>query len=523
VARRAAVLATVAAALALGPAPGLAGPRGALTKQQEAGRVIYETGESPSGGGITAVVGGDPSPLPGSVLTCTSCHGEDGLGRPEGGSEPSIITWSELTRPGGHDHPGRRHRPFDARTIARSITDGVDPDGQRLDGVMPRYSMSREDLDSLLAWLRVLERRLDPGLAPGRIRLGTVLPEAGRSGEVGRAMRATLQAAVKELNRGGGLNGRKVTLEVAGYDPEREAPVAAAKRLVAAGPVFALLSAFAPGGEAELVAWAEAEKLPLVGPFAPFARPGGASHWTFYVQPGPPELARVLVEHARSRPGLADPQVAVLRTDVAGLAEAEAAALRQAELRGWRRTRSMVVGAAGPSREEVARLAADGVEVVVLLGDDRALEGLLGEAESASWAPWILVPGPLRARAAAAAPGAFDGRILLAFPALPSEGDRVRARLSQLEPKVGDRHRAARASAAEAAAVLGEALRRTGRQLSRARLVASLEALYRVETGLGPPVSYGPRRRVGVLGGYVVALDRPRRSFRPVSEWIRLD
>jgi ABC-type branched-subunit amino acid transport system substrate-binding protein len=384
--------------------------------------------------------------------------------------------------------------------------------------------MSREDLDALLAWLRVLERQLDPGLTPDRIRLATVLPEGGRLGEAGRAMRATLQAGVKALNRAGGLNGRAVVLEVAGYDPDREAPEAAARRLMAARPFFALLSGFAPGAEAGLVAWAEAEKVPLVGPFAPFARPAGANHWTFYVQPGLPELARVLIEHGRGLPGLADPRLVVLRGAGEGLMGAEAAALRQAELRGWRRTTVAALGEAGPTREEVAALAAGGVEAVLFLGDDRALAGLLDGAAAAGWTPWILVPGPLAARAAAGAPAAFDGRLLLSFPALPGgEGEAGRTLLARLDPASGERHRSARAAAAEATAVLAEALRRTGRQLSRARLVASLEALYRVETGLGPPVSYGPRRRVGAMGGYVVALDQARRSFRPAGGWVRLD
>jgi len=497
-----------------------------LTPQQRAGRTIYLTGESPSGGGITASVGGDPSPVPGSVLPCASCHGEDGLGRPEGGALPSIVTWSELTRPGGHVHPnGRRHRPFDVRSAARAITDGLDPDGQPLDGVMPRYSISREDLDALLAWLRVLERQLDPGLTPKQLRLGTVLPEGGRLGEVGMAVRTTLQAAVKELNRDGGFNGRTVVLEVAGYDPLAGTAEAAARRLMADRPVFAFLSGFAPGDEGGLAAWAEAQKVPLVGLLSPFARAAGAPHWTFYVQPGLPELARVLVEHARGLPGLADPRAVVLRGEGTWQAGAEAAARRQAEQRGWRRVNAAIMGEDGPAKEEVARLAADGVEVVLFLGDDRALTGLLAGAAQAGWSPWILVPGPLAARAAAEAPASFDGRILLSFPSRPggAEGEAGRALLARLDPGAGERHLSARAAAAEATAVLAEALRRTGRQLSRARLVTSLEALYQLETGLGPPVSYGPRRRVGAMGGYVVALDQARRSFRPVGGWLRLD
>jgi ABC-type branched-subunit amino acid transport system substrate-binding protein len=519
---RAAVRLAVLWLVVAGPAAAL--PPG-LTPQQQAGRTIYLTGESPSGGGITATVGVDPSPVPGSVLTCGACHGEDGLGRPEGATEPSIVTWSELTRAGGHVHPGRRHRRFDARTVARSITDGVDPDGQRLDGAMPRYSMSREDLESLLSWLRVLEQQVDPGLSPALIRLGTVLPEAGRPAEVGRAMRATLEAAVREVNAAGGINGRQLALTVASYDPGRETPVAAARRLVAATPVFALVSGFAPGADDDgLAAWAEGEKLPLVGPFSPLTRPAGGGHWTFYLQPGLRELARVLVEHAARQPGLADPRVAVLRLEGApAFEDAAQGALEQAAIRGWGRIEAVPMGPDGPTRQEVARLAGQGTEVILVLGGDRAVSGLLALAQAEGWTPWVLAPGTLAARGAAGAPTSFEGRILLAYPASPDGDADGRARLARLAPGAGERHQSARASAAAATTVLAEALRRTGRQLTRERLVASLERLYQVETGLGPPVSFGPRRRVGALGGYVVAVELGRRSFRPVGGWIRLD
>jgi hypothetical protein len=36
-------------------------------------------------------------------------------------------------------------------------------------------------------------------------------------------------------------------------------------------------------------------------------------------------------------------------------------------------------------------------------------------------------------------------------------------------------------------------------------------------------VSYGPSRRVGALGGYVVAVDMAARGFRSTGGYIRID
>ncbi len=52
------------------------------------------------------------------------------------------------------------------------------------------------------------------------------------------------------------------------------------------------------------------------------------------------------------------------------------------------------------------------------------------------------------------------------------------------------------------------ALEACGKDLSRERLVTALEGLYEYETGLMPKITYGPNRRIGALGAYVVTMAR---------------
>ena len=75
-------------------------------------------------------------------------------------------------------------------------------------------------------------------------------------------------------------------------------------------------------------------------------------------------------------------------------------------------------------------------------------------------------------------------------------------------------------SAYAAAQVLLEGLRRSGRRLSRERLVSALEGLYRFETGVTAPVNYGPARRVGASGACVVRVDPVARAFVPMRDWV---
>ena len=61
----------------------------ALEEAEVRGKLIYFEGTSARGTEITAVVGDEAAMLPGSAMPCASCHGSDGLGRPEGGLLPS--------------------------------------------------------------------------------------------------------------------------------------------------------------------------------------------------------------------------------------------------------------------------------------------------------------------------------------------------------------------------------------------------------------------------------------------------
>lgn len=84
-------------------------------------------------------------------------------------------------------------------------------------------------------------------------------------------------------------------------------------------------------------------------------------------------------------------------------------------------------------------------------------------------------------------------------------------------------HLAVQAAAYAAAKVFVEGLRRAGRALSRAGLVAALEGLSDFETGLTPPVSLGANRRVGVRGAHVLTVDLEARAFRKGATWVAVE
>ncbi len=497
-----------------------------LTARELAGKRIYLAGESPSGGDVVVKLGRDGSTLPGTAAPCGSCHGADGLGRPEGGVRPSAVVWSELAKPYGHAHPGgRKHPPFTDATLARTLRDGLDPAGNPLDVSMPRYGLSDDDLGSLAAYLRRLEEDLDPGIAPDALRIGTVLPTAGTLADVGLPMRAVLTGWFDALNRRGGIHGRRVELVVAGYDSDRADGVDAARALLRRDDLFALVSGLFPAAETEVAALVGEARVPMIGPFSLFARnDDAAGAWIFHPSGGLGEQARVLGAFAMRDLGAGARRIAVVHAPEPPYAEAARGAAEELRKRGGPAPEMLVLRS--EPKELADRLAKGGFGAVLVLAGDGALEGLARLLAGGKAAPALLASGTLAGRAATELAGRYPGAVFLAFPSSPSdESPAATQELARLREAAGSprRSRASQASAVVDAIVLVEGLKRSGRALSRERLVASLEALYAFETGLSPPVTFGPDRRVGALGAHVVRVDAAGKAFVPVGGWIPLE
>jgi len=522
--------APIAALLALIPAATLAAaaPAAPLTPEEEAGKRIFFLGIGTSGAPMMGNAGVAATPVSGAEVACARCHGEDARGRAEGESPAPEITWSRLTRADGHGHPGGRdHPPFDPLSLATAIGQGIDPAGNPLDPVMPRFQATPRDFHCIVQYLKRVETDRDPGLEPDAVVLGTVVPADGQGGGPGSVIRKILEAWVEDVNAGGGINGRRLRLVVADYDPrEAGAALAAATRVVQEERVFALVSGFAPGAEEAIAELVERERVPLVGPFTLVAREASPTNrWLFHLLGGPEEQARALVEHAAREIQGPRTRAAIVHGDDAHLAAAARAAAKQFAARGWGDVEVLQHGTAAdaPSLADGLRRRATGV--VLFLGGETELAAFLRAADAAAFAPRLLAPGTLAARAAMDAPASFQGRIFLSYPSAPTDEAPVAARaLAALRghAAVGDRHRAAQVSAFSAATLLAECLKRMGRGVSRERLVAVLEGLWAYEPGLVPPLTFGASRRVGARGAHVVSVDLKSRAFLPAGGWVAL-
>lgn len=106
----------------------------------------------------------------------------------------------------------------------------------------------------------------DPGVTDTSITIGMSAPLSGPNAAYGMDMRQTIQAYFDQLNKGGGVNGRKLQLVALDDGYETERTVANTKTLITEKNVFALLSYYgtSPTTEAMNKVFGPA-KVPLVG------------------------------------------------------------------------------------------------------------------------------------------------------------------------------------------------------------------------------------------------------------------
>lgn len=506
------------------PAPGPAEPaaeeasggRGELTELERRGRRIYRRGTSPSETEITALMGDDRIEVPATALPCSNCHGLDGRGRPEGGVSPSDLTWPSLTRPYGVRHEsGREHPPYDERLVKRAITMGLDPAGNELHIAMPRYRMAIEDLGALVAYLKAIDADRDPGISDRALTLGQLLPPAGALPGIRRVLAGVVGEELRRVNEAGGVYGRQLRLVPLELPADPAARPAAVRRFLDDETIFALAPSFLAGADDELAELMRETEVPMVAPLTLIAADGyPVNRQVFYLWSGIAGQARALARFAGDgsdapRSDVPGPAAAVLHSADGRLAGAAAAILDQLGSETEVETVQTGSRSAEPPdpAELVDRLAAGGVTDLYLLDTGPAVRAVLAAAAAAGWSPRLLVPGSLADGALLTAAADLGSPLWAAYPTLP--GDRRGAPAVKLAERMEATGLPAAAETSAASAYAGvrlliEGLETAGRELSRERLIAALEGLYDHPTGLTPPITFGPNRRVGARGAYVV-------------------
>ena len=500
---------------------------GAPPSQVERGKKIYLEGVSSSGAEITAVMSEASVEVPASAVPCAGCHGRDGEGRPEGGVSPTNLTWEFLTKPYGVTHAsGRKHPAYDEKTLKRAIAMGLDPAGNQLHVAMPRFRMNQADMADLVAYMKQLGTEKDPGVSDTELRIGVVLPPAGPLSPMAKAIRAAVSARFDQVNQNGGIYGRLLSprfFEASGPPEQRRSWTA---DFLTREGIFAGVSSFLAGADSEMAGLFAEKEIPLVGPFTLHPRESvPLNRYVFYLLPGVEAQAQALARFVQKNPGAGAPRPAIVAPQDAALDEAVKGLGKIATAQKWPEPLLARSGKPGFTPQDVTNLAKAKADPVFFLGSGADARVFLQAADRLGWRPRVLVTATAADAPLFEAPAGFEGRLFAALPTAPSPSGKGAAAYQELDAaaKLPDEHLSAQLSALASADVLIEALRRAGRDVSRDRLITQLEALRQWDTGFAPPVTYGPNRRLGARGAYVVKLDLAKKTFEPAGGWVAVE
>jgi ABC-type branched-subunit amino acid transport system substrate-binding protein len=374
--------------------------------------------------------------------------------------------------------------------------------------------------------MKVLEFDLDPGVADDVVRVATLLPLTGPAGSVGDAMRKVMHGYFEDINEAGGVFGRRIELLDVPVAESADATLEKLREAFAAEHIFALVGAYSVGLDDVLLTYLRSDNVPLVGPFT--LDPGDAffDAAAFYLYAGFDDQARVLADRALEDGAPAS------KIMVAGPAGDRSQRIMQAAKDQVRSKGSdaPVVESYAPAEFDAATLVGKveetGAQAIIFTGVQAELDALLGELIRVGQAPRIYLLSSLLSRPLLNAPGAFDKRIRIAYPTLSRDiTQRGREGYGELAARyeLPREHIQAQLAAFAAAQLFVEGLRRAGRDLSRERLVEGIEKLYQFETGVTPPLTYGPNRRIGARGAHIVTVNIGEQSYEPVGEgWFEL-
>lgn len=497
-----------------------------LTPNERRGKQIYLRGVSPSGAEISGRIG--EIEVPAATATCGGCHGMRGEGKTEGGVTAGSLTWSNLIKPYGHTHTtGRTHKPFNESSFIRAVVNGVDANNNALLIAMPRYNLSPKDMADLIAYLKRIETDLDPGLTDNSLSVGLVVPSQGALADVGAAMKDVFSAYFDDVNSRGGIFSRKIQMRIADAGEGGAATATTAQEFIRKEQIFAFVGGLSAGADAQIAGFARQEEIPFIGPstLLPHAETP-VNRYLFYLLPGVAEQAVSLVNFAAARPELRRARAAIVYGDNSLGGAASVAAEQQLKSIGWTSAaKQSYTSEDFDARRIVIELKIKGTEVVFFFGGGKEQSALLTEAATAGWTPNFFFLGVLSGKELPRESiAAFKDRIFIAFPTVPADiSSTGMAEFRALHEKYrfAPRHTPAQLAAFAAAKVLVEALTRAGKDLTREKLVTTLESLYDYETGTTPRITFGPNRRVGAAGAHVVSIDLAEKEFATASGWIK--
>ncbi len=519
------------------------------TPAADAGESIYLHGMTSKGAPLRGQRDADVG-VKGMAAACVNCHQRSGLGAKEGRSSVPPITARYLFRQGGQADVDRaipyvptmrgEREPYTEATLAKVIRQGIDSQGRRLTGLMPRYEISDADMASLIAYLKRLDMRRVPGVTESTLHFATIItPDADprkRQGMLDVMNRFFADKNVRQMTpvppmlaSGKTAYGksmfmvhRRWELHVWELSGEPSTWQQQLNQHLAAEPVFAVISGLAGKTWAPIHEFCEQAHVPCLLPNVESPVDSQRDFYSIYFSRGVLLEADLIAQRVRqSVPGAARSVQQVFRAGDVGedAAKALAAALQRDGIRLTSRIIPREAPASGAA-DAVAQAAGSDALVLWLRPDD------LGAIGSGAQAPGeVYVSGLMGGLERAPLPSDWRDKTRLAYPFDLPDKRRVRVdfalgwfRMRHI-PLVAEQ---VQTDTYLALSLLSETVNHMVDTFVRDYLVERMEGQleHRIVTGFYPRLALATGQRFASKGGYVVRwTDVTGTRIVPDGEW----
>ena len=343
------------------------------------------------------------------------------------------------------------------------------------------------------------------GISDVEIVLGMASPFSGANRELGRGMRAGVEAALAEVNAAGGVHGRKIRLVTVddGYEPSRTLP--AMKQLVEHDRVFAVVGNVGTPTAAVSIPYCTKEHVIFFGALSggDLLRKTPPDRYVFNFRPSYPQETAAAVRWLTGVRRIAPARIAVFaQQDEFGESGWRGAA-EELRARGVDPQRVLRVGYrrnTAEVTEAVATLSAraHGVDAVVMVATYQAAAEFIRKLRDAGLHQLTTNVSAVDSDALAGelvgdGPRYVGGVFVTQIVPLPTSRVPavVRFQEDMARHGAGARPGFVALEGWVAAQLLVEGLRRAGRDVDTEKLVAALEGISDLDLGLGAPVTFG--------------------------------